>query len=132
MKFCFIILGLLLISNSYAWEVKTNKSDFFLVEKDQSYSIISEGGTPRFIKAEALNTDYTKVIYFAGTAGTSDPCDIYRALVVGKSSKKVVGDFPVSAKCASSPMELALWTLKDNKLEVLDPQTDATQTVLLP
>lgn len=120
------------IGKSYAWEVKTVKSDFVLLHKGKSFSIISEGGTPKFVKTEELSSDYLKVIYYAGTAGTSAPCQIHRALVLAKKTQKVIGDFPVSSECENSELEKAKWILKDETLLVIDPQTEMTQKVALP
>lgn len=129
----FFILLTLTTSQAFAWEVLSKKGEFYLRDGKDIFSITSEGGTPKFLQVESWEKDYKKVTYFAGAAGTSQICEITRALLINRENK-VLGDLPISYKCQNEKgqsLDKATWVRKNDVLEVSDPQTDEVIKIIL-
>ena len=121
----FFLLTMLLTQQALAWEVIQSKKQFYLKDRNQTFMITSEGGTPRFLKVENWE-GLRRVQYYAGAAGTSQICEVTRALLLNQE-QKVLGDLPISYRCKSQSednLEQAQWILNNGVLEVRDPQTE--------
>jgi hypothetical protein len=138
-KSLFSLSLIFLISIAWAqeasWKVVKKGADFFIHSPEgKSFVIQSVGGKPHFIKAESYEKDYLRVIYYAGSAGTSSPVIVSRALLFKKSPLKFLGDFPFSyekGKGAKEDPEQPIWKVKSKTLTVTDPSTDEEKTIKL-
>lgn len=118
---------------SFEWKVVQKKDNFLLKNNTgKHFSIESVGGVPKFIREKKLREDVLLIIYNSGTAGTSQPIQMQRALVFNK--KKLVADLPYfyvpSAGTTYKP-EQPKWTLIKDKLVVLDSEEDKTYEISL-
>lgn len=118
---------------AFEWKVVQKKDNFLLKNNaGKFFSIESVGGIPKFIKEEKRGEELLLVIYNSGTAGTSQPIEMHRALVFNK--KKLVGDFPfkyVPSKGTTYKPEQPKWTLTKGKLVVLDSEEEKTYEISL-
>ncbi len=133
MKFIIFLILFSFSAHGFEWKVTQKKDNFFLKnDKGISFSIESVGGVPKFIKEEKRQGGVLLIIYNSGTAGTSQPIEMHRALVFSK--KKLVGDLPfkyVPSKGTTYKAEQPKWTLKKGKLVVLDPEEEKTYEISL-
>lgn len=140
MKFLFSLSLFFLLSLASAeevsWKVQKKGTEFFMVSPEgKSFVVQSVGGKPRFIKAESFEKDYLRVIYNAGSAGTSSPIIVNRALLFKKSPLTYMADLPFSYqkdKGAKENPEQPIWKVKNKTLTVIDPSTDEVKTMKLP
>lgn len=132
MKLSIFFLLLTLSFNVFSWEVVSKKDDFFLVSADKkSFTIISEGGEPSFLRVESLSPEFQRVVYRAGVAGTSELTEIHRALLMRKKDSKVLGDFAVSYEPLTNKkkkMEVR-WILSKEMIVIEDPFTETSQKI---
>lgn len=129
----FFLLTFLMTHQVYAWEVESSKKQFYLKDSGHRFMITSEGGTPRFLKLENWE-GLRRVHYYAGAAGTSQICNVTRALLLSKD-QKVLGDLPISYRCkneSEESFEEASWIIKSGVLEVTDPQTEEVIKIIIP
>lgn len=129
----FVLLTFLMTHQVYAWEVESLKKQFYLKDSGHRFMITSEGGTPKFLRVENWE-GFKRVHYYAGAAGTSQICEVNRALLLSKEHK-VLGDLPVSYKCkneSEESFEEARWIMKNGALEVTDPQTEEVIKITIP
>lgn len=139
MKWIFSLSLIFLLNIASAqeasWQVVKKGADFFMLAPGgKSFVIQSVGGEPRFIKAQSYEKDYLRVIYYAGTAGTSSPVIVNRALLFKKSPLSFLGDFPFSyekGKGAKEDPEQPRWKVRNKTLTVTDPSTDEEKTIKL-
>lgn len=129
----FFLLTFLMTYQAHAWEVMSSKDQFYLKDKGQTFMITSEGGTPRFLKTDSWE-GLSRVHYYAGSAGTSQICEVTRALLLSRE-QKVLGDLPMAYKCknqSGESLEQASWIKKNGVLEVFDPQTEEVIKIIIP
>lgn len=133
MKSLVLLFVFIFSTQVLAWEVTKKKDDYFLVDSDKkSFTIFSEGGDPVFEKVESLSNELDRVIYKAGVAGTSELKVIYRALLMTKKDKKVLGDFPVRYQSVDGKNKVEVkWILNKDHILIEDPETETTKKVQL-
>lgn len=133
MKLMIILFLFSFSATAFEWKVIQKKGNFLLInDKGRQFSVESVGGTPSFIGEKKLREDLLLVIYNSGTAGTSQPIQMQRALVFSK--KKLVGDYPylyVPSKGATYKPEQPKWELIKEKLVVIDSEEDKTYEISL-
>lgn len=126
--FIILIAANVLASNAKDWKVVQKKGEFFLeFPQRRTFSIQSAGGTPKHVKTENYGKNFLRVVYHAGSAGTSRPVEVYRAILFKKKPLKYLGDFPYaySSKQEKGPkLEQPVWSLEGEKITVKDPSTD--------
>ena len=137
-KVIFRILIIFLFSFSVfaeSWEVKSEGDEFLLVSpKGKSYSIQSVGGVPKFLFEKSFQDKYLLAIYQAGTAGTSQPIKVERAIILLKEDHSYVGNAPfryMAAKGATYKPEQPIWKIIGQVLEVTDAETSKTTKIEL-
>ena len=88
--------------NRMLWKVNNIKGNFLLESSKtkKSFAVQSVGGRPKFLKEEVYKKNFLRVIYSAGSAGTSQPVEVLRAILIRKSDQKYLGDFPYAYKPA--------------------------------
>lgn len=74
-------------------KVESYDDSFFLVDKKLKIEIQSAGGEPQFIERKIINDKIDLLVYHSGTAGTSTPVEIIRAVILLKKTQKVIGDY---------------------------------------
>ena len=133
MKLMIILFLFSFKAAAFEWKVIQKKGNFLLInDKGRQFSVESVGGTPSFIGEKKLREDLLLVIYNSGTAGTSQPIQMQRALVFSK--KKLVGDYPylyVPSKGTTYKPEQPKWDLSKEKLVVIDGEEDKTYEISL-
>jgi len=128
MKILLILLLTTTFAHASMWKVKSKNQVFFLVnENDQTYQIISEGGSPKFIKEVKLNNNFILALYNAGTAGTSTPITIHRAVVLNKTTLKYLGDYPY--KYIGSNAAQPQWRTNGKVLSISDQESGLEKTI---
>lgn len=125
-KFLF---ALFCISNVYAadYSVIDEQGFFYLIKGQQKLcQIPSVGGMPKFIKLEKIksNQDVVLIKYFAGTAGTYDLIDIYRACVYDTKKKLALADVPYKYQSDNHKMVQPKFIISANLLIVTDPENE--------
>ena len=93
------LLALLFIGSTQAHEysVLDQQGFYYLVIAEKKLcEIISVGGMPKFIELEkvAENKNIILLKYFAGTAGTHDLIDSYRACIYDAKNQRALADIP--------------------------------------
>ncbi len=135
----FLLLSFTFLNVSAGqWYIEKIKDTFQLSisknSKSHSYFVASEGGTPKFVEEKSLNEKYLQVIYFAGTAGSSQPIDIYRSLVLDKTTMKLVKDLPYKyepSKGTTYKPTQPVWKIEKSKLTVTDKENASNFTISL-
>jgi len=94
-----ILLALLFIGTVQAHEysVLDQQGLFYLIKAEQKLcEIVSVGGMPKFIVVETIaeNKNVILLKYFAGTAGTHDLIDSYRACIYDLKKQQALADIP--------------------------------------
>lgn len=129
MKYLSIVFIILFSLSSFAgrWNVGSYQDEFYIMgPKGKTFSILSVGGKPKFLYEKDFKEKYLLLVYQAGTAGTSQPIVVQRALIIKKGSYKFVGDAPFayspSAGTTYNPTQPVWKTDKANVLEVVDSE----------
>ncbi|MDD0854080.1 hypothetical protein HBN50_13285 [Halobacteriovorax sp. GB3] len=130
---CFLISFQTLANDWYIQD----KDGFFLLtskeDKEHYYQLRDVGGGPEFQQVEILRGDIVKLIYNAGTAGTSAPISMIRAIVYNTKTKKFLGDYPLAYRSVMKmSFEQPQWQIKENILYVSDSNYDEIWTIKLP
>ncbi len=129
MKIIISFLFIVLLSSSYAanWSIKNKKNVFILENKTGDfYQVVSSGGIPKFLEVKKLNKKFTIVIYYSGTAGTSTPIDIHRAVLLKNKEQSYIGDFPYKYIGTSSQPQ---WKVEAEQITIIDSSTGLNKTV---
>jgi hypothetical protein len=129
MKIIFFSILTLYIQNIFAlqWSIKKRKNIYILENKNgEFYQVINSGGTPKFIKEKKLNKKFTIVIYYSGTAGTSTPVKINRAVLFKGKELKYSGDFPYKH---SGNSKQPSWIIKPNSITITDSESGLEKTI---
>jgi hypothetical protein len=130
------IIPFLFISNAQAadYSVLDEQGFFYLVKAEQKLcEIYSVGGLPKFIKLEPIsaNQDVVLLKYFAGTAGTHDLIDVYRACVYDTKKKQALADVPYKYQSDNHEMLQPKFNVSANLLIVTDRENEETFEIKL-
>ncbi|NQZ83072.1 MAG: hypothetical protein HRT52_18855 [Colwellia sp.] len=130
------LLVLLFISNAQAadYSVLDEQGFFYLVKAEQKLcEIHSVGGLPKFIKLEYISSNQEVVLikYFAGTAGTHDLIDVYRACVYDTKNKRALADVPYKYQSDNHEMLQPKFKVSANLLIVIDLENEETFEIKL-
>lgn len=130
MKIILSLILTLIASNSFAanWSIKKKKNIFILENKKSGnfYQVRSSGGVPKFLEVKKLNKKFTIVVYYSGTAGTSTPIDIQRAVLLKNKELNYMGDFPYKY---IGVKEQPIWKVKSDQVIITDSATGLKKTV---
>jgi len=124
-----LLFTLLLISTTHAHEysVIDQQGFFYLIKAEKKIcEIISVGGMPKFIKLEKIpdNQNIVLLKYFAGTAGTYDLIDVYRACIYDKSKQRALADIPYKYDSDNDKIMQPELLISPDLIKVYDPEND--------
>lgn len=140
-KTVILLIGMLLASQaaSTSWVVSETDGRFYLNSQENSdeFEIISAGGRPKFISGREIPGGLRLLRYRAGTAGTSAPVQIERALVIHSESGRLIGDYPFRYQPlpngkATPDIEQPQWCLDKRHLRIVDNSTQVDARIPLP
>jgi len=105
-----------------------------LIYKDKSYELQVSGGKPEFRKViENFKKGVDLVIYYSGTAGTFQPVEVIRAIIIDRKTGESLGDFPYEYKIANGKdFPQPKWKSDDKKISIEDETFDIKKDVQLP
>ncbi len=129
MKIIFSLFFILMITNTHAskWIIKKKKDIFILENKTGNfYQVRSSGGMPKYIEQKKLNKKFTIIIYYSGTAGTTTPIEIQRAVLFKGKAMSYVGDFPYKH---IGVKEQPKWDIQKDQVTIIDNETGLNKTV---
>jgi len=134
-KLTFLIL-LLFINNAQAtdYSVLDEQGFYYLVKGEQKLcEIYSVGGLPKFIKLEEVITNKNIVFikYFAGTAGTHNLIDVYRACIYDTNKQQTIADVPYKYQSDTHKMLQPQFKISADILIVIDRESEETIEVKL-
>ena len=119
MRYLFLFVLTLSSFAGEAWEVK-QANNFFTLEKDNiSYPIVSDGGSPQFIKEKEFNKTFSALIYKSGEVGSQKIIIMERALLF--KDGKYVEDVPYRNYEKGSDENIDIeWKISEDSLEIID------------
>jgi hypothetical protein len=127
-----LLIGLLFITSltSYGWEIVYEDDIFILKQKDIQIEVESSGGMPKFLREVKLSSDVSYFVYYSGTAGTSKPVSIDRAVIYNLKTRKTLGDFPYRYR-SSSKLEQPKWLYNGDEktLKVVDSESSINKLI---
>lgn len=124
-----LLLTLLLIAPALGlaqkdWSITQKDFDFFMkAPNGQQAEIFVDVGTPKIEKVEPIGEEAIKVIYYAGSVGTSQPVEVYRAAVFKKKDYQFLGSFPHHYK-GNPQMAQPKWTVSGKSLHIVDAEEE--------
>lgn len=131
-----LTLGLLLISSlsTQAWQI-VHEDDIFVLKKNGiQIEVESSGGMPKYLREVKLTKQISYFVYYSGTAGTSHPINIDRAVIYDFSKKKTLGDFPYRYKSSKgAKLDQPTWVYNgENKtLKIVDSESSTNRLIYL-
>ncbi|MCP4912128.1 MAG: hypothetical protein GY909_03330 [Oligoflexia bacterium] len=124
----FLLLSQLTFANQ--WSIEKVKDTYNLTTRKSSklysYFIPTTGSVPKVIKEEMIGENLLKVIYYSGSAGTSQIVKSYRAVLIDKRTMKLIQDLPFKYELdKGSKLDLIQpeWSIKNNQLSVIDKES---------
>jgi len=129
-----LLITLLFSSTIFAWQVKDRNGIFVINKGVVNLEIESSGGIPVFKKSLKLNKRYSILIYYSGTAGTSNPISINRAIVYDTKQKKSLGDYAHSySSLSGKDLEQPKWKFNKEKstLRIIDSESGTDEKINL-
>jgi hypothetical protein len=118
----FLVFPLARVSS--AWEFKAQGHDFYLVgDLEAPAQIFVNAGEPVFIEEKPLDENHLLVVYNSGEVGTSQLVSVYRAVVINRKKKKVLGDYPYQYH-GGQEYPQPKWTIEQQKLIIIDKVSD--------
>ena len=103
-----------------------------LKDKNLRHEIQSQGSPPRYFGTHRVKKrNMALLIYFSGSAGTSEVVNIYRALAYNTKSKKFYGDFPFRVESANPGKRWpdTVFTFEKEHFTVQDANTEYKKTI---
>lgn len=118
------------LTQANQWSIEKVKETYNLVtrksSKIYSYYIPTTGSVPKIIKNDNLGKSVLRVVYYAGSAGTSEIVKTYRAALIDKTTMKLIKDLPFKYELdKNSKLKLVQpqWTIKNEELSVIDNES---------
>lgn len=126
-------------SASASWVVSEADNRFYLSSEEavNRLEIVSAGGRPEFIEERKMPGGLRLLHYRAGTAGTSAPIQVERALVFDSTSADLIGDYPFRYKPLPTGKDIPdvsqpQWCFEKQYLRIVDDTTQVDERILLP
>lgn len=105
-----------------------------LIYKNKTHELQVSGGKPEFRKViENFKKGVDLIIYYSGTAGTFQPVEVIRAIIIDQKTGESLGDFPYEYKIADGKsFPQPKWNADSKKISIEDETFDIKQDVALP
>ncbi|PIP95732.1 MAG: hypothetical protein COW00_00320 [Bdellovibrio sp. CG12_big_fil_rev_8_21_14_0_65_39_13] len=112
-----------------------NQNDMpVLIYKNKTYELQVSGGKPEFRKViENFKKGVDLIIYYSGTAGTFQPVEVVRAIIIDRKTGESLGDFPYEYKIDNGKgFPQPKWKSDDKKISIEDETFDIKKDIQLP
>jgi hypothetical protein len=114
-----------------SWEFVKVKDEYFLqAPNGTNHNVHFESGKPEVTKIEKINESYSKVVYYAGEAGTSQIVKIYRAAVFKNQNFKYIGNYPSHYEGIAN-IQQPQWVVSESQLIIKDENEDIQVSIAL-